>query len=259
MIRPVFAALIVAAAAPAAAAADPAKYIGAELIAASAAPRPGSTILIGIRMSPRPGWHGYWSNPGESGFAPTARWAAPAGVTFGPLVHPAPTLLNVGGLASFVHDGPHVLLARMTVPRTIPRGGRIPVKAALNWAACSPTQCVPLRATLKLDLVAGNGAPGSGAAALVAASRKLPRAGPNGRIAADSKFLRLRLPGSLRLDPRRTRFFPDASGAFDTAAGSASRNGRELVISAPRRGPVPRAIGGVVSDGRSAYRLKFVR
>lgn len=258
MIRAISAGLLIVAG-PAAAAADPAKYVRAELIAASSAPRPGSTILVGIRMNPRPGWHGYWSNPGESGFAPTVRWSAPSGVTFGPLVHPAPTLLKVSGMSSFVHEGPHVLLTRMTLPRTIPRGARIPVRAALNWAACSPTQCVPLRATLKLDLVAGSGAPGPGAAALLAASRKLPRAAPNGRIIADSKFVRLRLPGSLRLDPRRTRFFPDASGAFDTPAARVSRNGSSIVISAPKRGPAPRSIGGVVSDGRSAYRLKFVR
>lgn len=251
-------ALLVAIAGPATAA-EPAKYIRADVIAASSAPRPGSTILVGIRMTPRPGWHGYWSNPGESGFAPSVRWSAPAGVTFGPLVHPAPTLLKVSGMTSFVHEGSHVLLARMTVPRSIARGRRIPVRAEVNWAACSATQCVPLRANFKLDLVAGVGAPSAHAAALRAAGLKLPRAAPNGRLTANRDFLRLRLPASLSLDPRRARFFPDSRGAFDAAGGRAVTNGGAVVISGPRRGAVPRAISGVVSDDRAAYRLTFIR
>jgi len=252
-------ALLVLAAGPATAAADPAKYIRAELIAASAAPRPGSTILVGIRMTPRPGWHGYWSNPGESGFAPSVRWSAPPGVSFGPLLHPAPTLLKVSGMTSFVHESSHVLVARMTVPRTFARGRRIPLSAGVNWAACSATQCVSLRATLKLNLIAGGGGPSAQAGALRAAATKLPRAAPNGKLAVAGKFVRLRLPASLRLDSRRTRFFPYANGAFDTAAGRAVSSAGAIVISAPRRGTSSRSLRGVVSDGRSAYRLTFVR
>ncbi len=252
-------ALLVMIAGPASAAADPAKYIRADLIAATTVPRPGSTILVGIRMVPRPGWHGYWSNPGQSGFAPSVRWTAPAGVKLGPLLHPAPALLKVSGLTSFVHDGPHILLARMTVPASIPRGRQIPVTAAVNWAACSATQCVPLRATFKLDLVAGDGRPSAQAAALRAASARLPRAAPNGRLSADRNVVRLQLPGALRLDPRRLRFFPDANGAFDAGAARTGVAGRSIVIRSPRRGDVPRAISGVVTDQRSAYRIRFVR
>ncbi len=243
----------------ASAAADPAKYIRAELIAESAAPRPGSTTLIGIRLTPRPGWHGYWSNPGESGFAPTVRWTGPKGVTVGPLLHPAPTLLKVGGMSSFVHDGPHVLLARMAVPRSLKPGTRMPLIAALDWAACTVTQCVPLRATLRLDLVAGAGSAGANAAALRAAGRKLPRSALDGRISVAGKFVQLTLPRSLRLDSRRTRFFPDTNEALDAAAGRSAIRAGTIVISAPRRGPAPRTINGVVSDGRSAYRLAFIR
>lgn len=251
--------LLVLAAGPATSAANPAKYIRADLIAASAAPRAGSTILVGIRMTPRPGWHGYWSNPGESGFAPSVRWSAPHGVSFGPLLHPAPTLLKVSGLTSFVHESSHVLVVRMTLPRTFARGRRMPVSAAVNWAACSATQCVPLRATLKLNLTVGGGAPSAQSSALQRAARQLPRAAPTGKLAVDGRSIRLRLPTSVRLDPRRTRFFPSSNGSFDTVAGIAATSGRALVISAPLRGPYPRSLSGVVSDGRSAYRLTFVR
>lgn len=244
---------------PASAAADPAKYIRAELIAETIAPGPGSGSLIGIRMTPRSGWHGYWSNAGDSGFAPSVRWTAPKGVTFGPLLHPAPSLLTVSGLTSFVHDGPHVLVARVTVPRSVQPGTKLPISAAVRWAACTATQCVPLRATLKLALTVGDGAPGNDARELRAAVRKLPRAAPVGRMIVGDKFLRLKLPRSLRLDPRRTRFFPDTNGALDVAATRSAQSGGAIVLSAPRRGAVPRTLSGVVGDGRSAYRLTFVR
>lgn len=242
-----------------AAAADPAKYIAAELIAESATPRPGTTVLIGFRMTPKPGWHGYWSNPGESGFAPNSRWKAPTGVTLGPLLHPAPTLLRVSGMSSFVHQGPHVLLARMTIARRIAPGTSLPIVVALNWAACTATQCVPLHATLRLNLTAGDGAKGPNAAALQVAARKLPRPAPAGTFTIVGKTVRLHLPPSIRLDPRRVRFFPDATSAFDAAASRAVIKGQALVISAPLRGALSGTISGVASDGRSACHLTFVR
>ncbi|MEO7634294.1 MAG: protein-disulfide reductase DsbD domain-containing protein, partial [Sphingomicrobium sp.] len=218
---------------PAGAAADPAKYIRAELIAESAVPRPGSSMVIGIRMIPRSGWHGYWSNPGESGFAPSVRWTAPTGVTVGPLLHPAPSLLKVGGLTSFVHEGPHILLARVSIPRSAARGTNLPLSATVTWAACTATQCVPLRTTLKLDLIAGSGTPGTSAAALRAAVRKLPRPAPQGRMTVAGDRVRLQLPPLLHIDPRQTRFFPE-TGVFAGASGATLHNGA-IVIDASRR------------------------
>ena len=49
------------------------RYIDVELIADSVQPRPGHAALIGFRMVPEPGWHSYWSNPGEAGFPTTVK------------------------------------------------------------------------------------------------------------------------------------------------------------------------------------------
>lgn len=251
--------LLLASASPLFAAADPARYMPAELIAESPAPAPGSTILVGFKMTPRPGWHGYWSNPGESGIAPTVRWTAPAGVRFGPLLHPAPTLIGADGISSFVHEGPHVLLARMTLDRSIAAGTPIPVKARLDWAACTATQCVPLHATFTLDLVAGNGADGPNAAALAEAANKVPETAPASTFVADGKALRLLLPASLRLDTKRAKFFPDGAGAFPTADASGHEADGTAWIVAPRHGDIPRRLTGVVSDGGRAFRIAFTR
>jgi DsbC/DsbD-like thiol-disulfide interchange protein len=256
-----FSLLVIAAAAStgAGAAADPSRYMDVKLVAESAEPRPGSTILLGFRFTPRPGWHGYWSNPGDSGIVPTVRWTAPEGVSFGPLLHPAPTLLTADGLSSFVHEGPHVLLSKMTVDRSLAPGTPIPVKADLRWAACTATQCVPLRATLTLDLVAGVGTESADFPALAAAARKLPRPADGATFTVDGDRLRLRPPETVQLVASRARFFPDQGGIIDAAAATNSVDGGAVTISAVAEGKVPKAIGGVVSDGRNAWRLTFER
>jgi len=259
MARPSLLVIAASASAGAAAAADPSRYMDVKMVAESAEPTPGSRILVGFRFTPRPGWHGYWSNPGDSGIVPTVRWTAPDGVSFGPLLHPAPTLLTADGISSFVHEGPHVLLSRMTLDRSLARGTPIPVKADLRWAACTETQCVPLRATLTLDLVAGSGSESMDSPVLAAAARKLPRPADGATFTVDGDHLRLRLPETLQIDANRARFFPDEGGIIDAAAATNSLDGGALTISAVAEGKVPEAIRGVLSDGRNAYRLTFER
>lgn len=245
--------------APAVAAADPARYMPTDLIAATVAPKPGSTILVGFRMAPRPGWHGYWSNPGDAGVAPTVKWSARPGVRFGALLHPAPTLISADGINSFVHDGPHILIARMTLPRSLAAGAPIPVKAELRWAACTATQCVPLHATFTLDLIAGNGARSPEAGQLAAAQSQVPKPAPAGIFTSDGKRIALKLPTALRIDPDHARFFPDSNDAFDTARASAVRADGTVILSAPAGNAMAESISGVVTDGARSYRLSFAR
>jgi DsbC/DsbD-like thiol-disulfide interchange protein len=242
-------------AAPAAAAADPARYMPAKLIAESAAPASGSTVLVGFEMTPQPGWHGYWSNPGDSGIAPTVSWTTPDGVHFGPLLHPAPTLLTADGIGSYVHDGPHVLLSKMSIPRGLAPGTPIPVEARLSWAACTATQCVPLHATFKLSLLTGDGAPGPDRASLRAAAARLPDRAPAGTFTTVGDSVRLLLPAGLKIDRASARFYPDRNDAFATAHARAIIDGGRLALTAD--GHPGEILNGVVSDGRRSYRLEF--
>ena len=244
---------------PPSAAADPARYMNAELIAETLSPASGSTTLVGLRMTPRPGWHGYWSNPGESGIAPSVRWTAPKGVTFGPLLHPAPVLLSTDGITSFVHDGKHVLLARMSVSRSFRTGAAIPVVADLRWAACTARQCVPLHAQLKLQLRVGHGERTREWPSIHAANMKLPLRSPDGTFVRAGRMLRLQLPASLKLDPRTTRFFPERSGTIQSAAARQGRVNGHIVIVAAASSTTPASFSGVVTDGRTAYRLTLRR
>lgn len=243
--------------APASAAGTVSGHIAASLAASTERPQPGSSFLIGLRLVPQAGWHSYWSNPGESGLAPEAEWNAPGGLTFGSLRHPAPTMLSVQGITSFVHAGDHVLLTRVQVPATIASGTPLPIEAHVRWLACSTSLCVPGQAVLKLALTAGDGAPGPAAPFLRAAEARLPRAAQGGTFTESNHQIALRLPGNLRLNGARTSFFPDQNEGFDAASAQARTvdGTTKIIASEPRSAPM--IMSGVVSDGVNAYRMTF--
>ena len=222
-------------------------------------PRPGSTFLVGIRIVPAPGWHSYWSNPGDSGIAPMIKWEATPGVRFGPLLHPAPTLLKVAGIASYVHSGEHILLARVRADPTLKRGTLLPIGAQLIWATCSESLCVPERTALSLNLKVGDGIANASAIGLRLAVKRLPHRLAEGVFRIRRGVLRLDVPKAAQVDSSQALFFPSASGLFSGSAlhlrvtqGKAQLVGRTL-------GRTPSLITGVLTDGKSSYSLSFRR
>ena len=232
------------------------QYIQATLVSESMTPRPGSSILLGLQMNPRPGWHGYWSNPGENGLAPVVKWTAPPGIHIGPLRHPAPTLLRMMGLTSYVHSGPHLLLARLTLSRKLRPGATVPVVADATWAACSERLCVPQKARLALTLKVGDGSASSFAARLRQALASEPKPVVGGKFQVGGKSIVLALPGSARLRPNATTFFPDQNGYWDPVGAHVSSS-RPIRIVSRAVGKPPLWVTGVVSDGASAYRVRL--
>src|SRR3546814_168517 len=116
------------------------RHIEASLAFETRTPRPGESVTLAIRMKPESGWHGYWTNPGAAGLPVEADWDLPTGVTVSSLRHPAPHLLDVQGIASYVHDGPFTLLATMKVPQSLAQGTALRVEVALSWLVCSRSE-----------------------------------------------------------------------------------------------------------------------
>lgn len=251
-----FAAL--ASAAAGSAAATRPHFIDVQLIAESIVPKAGQTVLLGLEMTPQRGWHGYWSNPGQSGLAPVVKWTAPKGVHFGPLQHPAPELLSAMGLTSYVHSGPHILVVRMTLPRGLPPGTALPIAADVNWAACSDRLCVPEKARLSLRMNVGRGSDSPQAVLLRAALAKEPMRAVGGSFSIRGGQITLSLPSSLTLQPARARFFPDQNGYWNPIKAKAV-SARPLALASPAGGKAPNVITGVVSDGSSAYRVRLAK
>lgn len=146
------AASLVAFATPASAAS---RFIDVSLYSEQGTPAAGSASKVALYFRPQPGWHVYWSNPGEAGIAPSVVWNAPAGVKIGSLQHPAPHALTTGTVTSFVHEGNVGLIAPLAVAASFKEGDRIPLTGSVRWVSCSAAMCVPEQADVQLTLTVG--------------------------------------------------------------------------------------------------------
>ena len=182
-----------------------------ELFAESAAPAPGQPVTVALRLSPKPGWHTYWSNPGEAGFAPRAKWSLPVG----PLRYPVPGRLFVAGLMNYVYEAPATLLADLTMP-----AGASSLALTLDYLVCTHEQCVPEHTELVLPLRPGNAAPDPAHTADFAAARAaLPRPLPEpAQYAVSGGRFALAVPLADAQRVRAAYFYPYADGSIDYAA-----------------------------------------
>lgn len=230
-------------------------HISASLVFSTEDPKPGSTVKFAIKMSPAMGWHGYWSNPGESGAPVTVKWTAPEGVSFSPLQHPAPHLLQYAGIGSYVHDGAYTLLGSMKIPRGLETGTSIPVKADLQWLTCSDSQCVPESTSLNIALTVGSANTNwNGSSIISTGERNLPKPVSDVTMTSRDGSLVFSLP-SLSLNRSKVRVYPEASGWFTSEVRQFAvvRDGRlELSVASQRSSG---SFAGVVSDGTRSYRI----
>lgn len=241
--------------------AQPARHLEASLHAQSEQPAPGTTTRLAIRMVPEAGWHGYWTNPGDSGLSVEADWSLPPGVKIGSLEHPAPTLLRLAGLASYVHKGAFTLLADLTVDKSVAPGTVLPIRAKLSWLVCSDTLCVPESANFELRLIAGKGTPAASSRALfTAAEAALPRRGAAmAGVTGGAGQWTFAITGAGNLDAGRARLYPAESGWFDAgAAQSVSRRADgALAVTVAAAGDRPsESFAGVLSDGARSYAIR---
>src|SRR5688572_10076336 len=116
---------------------------------------PGGEVELAIVMHTRPGWHGYWLNPGDAGLPMTIDWQLPPGAGLGPLRFPVPDKLLVAGIVNYVYERDHALLTRLKVPADAK--GRLHLRADAQWLACTDRVCVPERGSFSLDLPVGSG------------------------------------------------------------------------------------------------------
>ena len=128
------------------------------LVAETQHPAPGKALTIAVVMTPDPGWHGYWLNPGEAGFPPKLEWTWPNGfLAEGAPQYPVPERLRIGGLMNHVFNGEHALLQQGRVDNGMATGTPLLFKLHVNLLVCSPEVCVPGEDTLALNLTTGDG------------------------------------------------------------------------------------------------------
>jgi thiol:disulfide interchange protein/DsbC/DsbD-like thiol-disulfide interchange protein len=197
---------------------------------------PGSEIWIALRERIEPGWHTYWTNPGDSGEPTTVAWKLPPGFEAGPLQFPLPSTIPVGPLVNYGYSGEVLLLSRLQVPRDA-KPGRAELKASAEWLVCKDI-CIPesgeAQITLEVTTAGMITQAGPHAAQLAAAAAALPvKASWPVRFAVAPESIDLTFVGfgTGGKRPDTVTFFPETWGHIQHAAPqTATWTGDDLTL-----------------------------
>ena len=222
-----------------------ARGIEPELVAEGPAPANGA-VELAIHMRTKPGWHGYWLNPGDAGKPMDVQWHLPAGYSVGPLRYPVPTRLTVAGLMNYVYERDYAVLVRLKVPADA--AGTIPIRADARWLACTDKICVPEQGQLSLDLSVGSGTPDR--AQFDAWRRSLPQPLVTaGHFVTEGDRLRVAIPLPASVEVQEPYVFPITDNAIDYEAPQTFRRSGDWVVAELRAKAAPRAAGHSADSG----------
>ncbi|HYG46320.1 MAG TPA: thioredoxin family protein [Allosphingosinicella sp.] len=225
--------LLIGLQAPATAQQAGAGNIAVSLLPGAKAAPAGGSLPLALVMKPKPGWHGYWKNPGDAGAEATIAWTLPEGVTVGALRYPVPERLIVSGIMNYVYEHEYALLAELKLAPGVAPGTRLPLKAKFDYLACTKEFCVPESSEISAEIVAG---------AAGAATAKDPRfdafeaampkpLGVDGRFVVQDGRVRIGVPLPAAMAVADPYFFPLDYGSLDHgAAQTISRNGDLLIV-----------------------------
>ncbi|HYW15911.1 MAG TPA: thioredoxin family protein [Allosphingosinicella sp.] len=226
------------------------KAMAVRLVPETARPAPGSRVALALVMSPRPGWHGYWQNPGDAGVGTRIAWQLPEGASAGPIRYPVPERLTIQGLMNYVFEGEHSLLVDLQLPPGLAPGTKLPVRGKVDYLVCTDRICVPESAEVAADLEVGDGRPAA-EAGFDRYRQALPRPLPEtGRFERRGAMLRLAipLPAAVALDD--PYFYPVTDQALVySAPQSVSRRGDWLIVETQAGTGSPAALEGVLELG----------
>jgi thiol:disulfide interchange protein len=229
------------------------RHVAVSLIAETRGVVPGQPFHLALRQQIEPGWHTYWSNPGDSGLPTAIDWALPPDFKAGPIVWPTPERFTVGPVVDYGYQ--HDILLRVTIepPANLRPGSNVTISAHASWLVCSDT-CIPEDAPVSLSVpVASIAEPDpawADAFALARARTPAPNPFLTTAIAeADKLILHVATGDASRL--RDVMFFPADGNVIDNdAPQSVSTDAAGLVLTLPRdtsKAAPPAALNGVLA------------
>ncbi len=125
------------------------------LVAAQDAAGDAASLRLGLHFQLQPGWKIYWRTPGDAGYPPKVEWAGSANLGDPTIRWPAPKRFILAGLQNHGYADEVILPLDAPVPQP---GQSVTVAAQLDYLACAQI-CVPMQASLRLDLPAGPAQP----------------------------------------------------------------------------------------------------
>lgn len=156
-------------------------HVKVDLLADTTAVQPGKPFTLGVRFKIDPGWHIYWTNPGDSGLPTRVKLDLPAGYKAGDVQYPVPEVMKLpGDITNYGYEHEVMLLVPVTPPADAK--GAAEIAAQASYLVCAEN-CLPGRDDAHLTVPVGRGAASSGDA-FPKWTERLPAPRPTGvRIA----------------------------------------------------------------------------
>jgi len=127
-------------------------HVKVDLLADVSAVQPGKPFTLGVRFRIDPGWHIYWTNPGDSGLPTRVKLDLPPGLTAGATEYPVPSILTFpGDITNYGYEREVVLLVPVTPTAALTAVGSAHIVAHIDYLVCDAT-CLPGSAVLSIDL-----------------------------------------------------------------------------------------------------------
>lgn len=165
----------------------------------------GSQFDMVVRLTPEPGWHTYWMNPGDAGRATTTVFSGVDSMTVSPPRWPVPDSHREDVLVTYGYGEQHSLLYTAQLPPDF--DGPEVIQAKVSWLVCKDI-CIPGSATLSEVIAPGPRGEPRNADIFSAARAHIPQAvsKQNGRFALVDGEMRFALPAEFA---NPDELFPD--------------------------------------------------
>ena len=118
---------------------------------------PGEPFEVGAYFEIDPPWHIYWKDPGDAGLPTKLSLTVPDGFGSGPIQWPShKQFTQPGGIIGYGYDANVLFPAQISPPTSLSLGAEIHIKLKASWLRCSPTLCVPGKASEEITLTVGS-------------------------------------------------------------------------------------------------------
>ncbi len=195
-------------------------HVKVDLIPGVTTIQPGKSFWVAVRLEVTPGWHIYWKNPGNSGYATSVAWKLPDGYSAGPLQWPYPEKFEFEGLVNYGYEGTTYLLTRITPPSDIKEGSTAVLNAEVGWLVCKDV-CMPGHVSVSADMKVGSGTaePNALGSKLISQARAMLPVDDSGwkfDATVHKGVLQIRAlrPDWYKGEIKHVTFFPDQSSFF---------------------------------------------